>query len=67
MFKNLHAVLGSSEPLPQADAETMAEETKTAEGDQPKEQVVDPWHVEAAEGEEKIDYEKLISKYILTF
>ena len=40
----------------------MAEETKPAEGSQLKEQVVDPWHVEAAEGEDKIDYEKLISK-----
>ena len=40
----------------------MAEETKPAEGSQPKEQVVDPWHVEAAEGEDKIDYDKLISK-----
>ena len=28
-----------------------------------KEQHVDPWHVEAAEGEEKIDYDKLISEH----
>ena len=27
-----------------------------------KEQHVDPWHAEAAEGEDKIDYDKLISK-----
>ena len=27
-----------------------------------KEQVVDPWTVSAAEGEDKIDYDKLISK-----
>lgn len=27
-----------------------------------KEQHVDPWHAEAAEGEDKIDYKKLISK-----
>ena len=45
-----------------AELEAMAEETKPAEGSQPKEQVVDPWHVEAAEGEDKIDYDKLISK-----
>ena len=27
-----------------------------------KEQQVDPWHAEAAEGEDKIDYNKLIGK-----
>ena len=27
-----------------------------------KEQHVDPWHAEAAEGEDTIDYDKLISK-----
>ena len=34
---------------------TMTETTK-------KEQHVDPWHAEAAEGEDTIDYDKLISK-----
>ena len=27
-----------------------------------KEQIVDPWHVSAAEGADKIDYDKIISK-----
>lgn len=30
-----------------------------------KEQHVDPWHAEAAEGEDTIDYDKLISKKTL--
>ena len=29
-----------------------------------KEQIVDPWTVSAAEGEDKIDYDKLISKHL---
>ena len=58
----ISAVFRRCKPLSSAELEAMAEETKPAEGSQPKEQVVDPWHVEAAEGEDKIDYEKLISK-----
>lgn len=37
---------------------TMAEHT-----DKPKEQHVDPWTAVAAEGENKIDYDKLISAF----
>ena len=29
-----------------------------------KEQHVDPWHAEAAEGEDKINYDKLIGIYV---
>ena len=43
----------------------MAKEPQPKEGRQPKEQVVDPWNVSAAEGEDKIDYEKLISELAL--
>ena len=33
----------------------------------PKEQVVDPWNVSAAEGEDNIDYDKLISQCALLY
>lgn len=39
-----------------------AKEPQSADGRAPKEQVVDPWNVSAAEGEDKIDYDKLISQ-----
>ena len=42
-----------------------ATETPSADSKLPKEQVVDPWNVSAAEGEDKIDYDKLISQYEL--
>ena len=41
----------------------MAKDPQSEETRQPKEQVVDPWNVSAAEGEDKIDYEKLIREY----
>ena len=39
----------------------------TSQMETKKEQQVDPWHAEAAEGEDTIDYDKLISKEILFF
>ncbi len=41
----------------------MAKDPQSEETRRPKEQVVDPWNVSAAEGEDKIDYEKLIREY----
>lgn len=43
-----------------------AKEPQSADGRAPKEQVVDPWNVSAAEGEDKIDYDKLISQCTLS-
>lgn len=42
--------------------EDVATEPQSADSKRPKEQVVDPWNVSAAEGEDKIDYDKLISE-----
>ena len=50
-------------PIPGAVAE--ATETPSADSKLPKEQVVDPWNVSAAVGEDKIDYDKLIGQCIL--
>ena len=35
--------------------------------DKPKEQHVDPWTAVAAEGENTIDYDKLISVFLINF
>ena len=40
---------------------TMADQPK----EPPKEQIVDPWTAQAGEGEKKINYDKLIGRYIL--
>ena len=47
----------------------VGKEPQSTDGKAPKEQVVDPWNVSAAEGEDKIDYDKLISQctYIVMF
>ena len=37
----------------------------TERTDKPKEQHVDPWTAVAAEGEDKIDYDKLISGFLI--
>ena len=46
----------------ETEAEAMATESQSEGSRQPKEQVVDPWNVSAAEGEDKIDYDKLIGE-----
>ena len=46
----------------ETEAEAMATEPQSEGSRQPKEQVVDPWNVSAAEGEDKIDYDKLIGE-----